>query len=246
MTGLWASYYRFYDFVCGVHPDERPWHYQWLPGNCLYRDLRDILPELDGRILDVGCGKKPYRKWCTKASEYVGIDLDPEFSDFNITPGEPWPLDDSSFDFVLCTQVLEHADNIDLVLDEILRVLRCQGRLILSVPFIYNEHGAPHDFRRFSASGITALLQSRFRVMETRRQGRIGTTCASLILNWIEIASNHAFPARLLKGLLFPVWLLFCLGVNVLALLVDSCDPTQAFYQNVLVIAEKTPSSRSE
>src|SRR2546430_14789614 len=73
---------RMYDLVygslCGTHPQIRRWHFQWLATKDLYRELRQILPELNGRLLDVGCGDKPYLKWASKARDYVGLDVTSE------------------------------------------------------------------------------------------------------------------------------------------------------------------------
>jgi hypothetical protein len=59
-----AHIYRAtYDTLCGRHPWERHWHFQWLAATDLRRELRRTLPKLSGRVLDVGCGQKPYTVW---------------------------------------------------------------------------------------------------------------------------------------------------------------------------------------
>src|SRR5437016_10837641 len=62
------------------------------------------------RVLDVGCGLKPYYPFFAAAAEYVGVDVVETPSTDLIGPIESLPVDDGSFDIVLCTQVLEHAD----------------------------------------------------------------------------------------------------------------------------------------
>ncbi len=53
------------------------------------------------------------------------------------------PYEDNVFDGVLCTQVLEHVVDIDLLLAECNRVIRLGGSLVVSVPFLYSEHEQP-------------------------------------------------------------------------------------------------------
>jgi len=124
--------------------------------------MRTLAPELQGRVLDVGCGSRPYESLVT-AREYVGLELDtPEnrcskkadlFYD-----GHKLPFPDASFDAVICNQVLEHVFEPDAFVGEIARVLRGGGRLLLTVPFVWDEHEQPRDYGRYSSFGLAALL----------------------------------------------------------------------------------------
>jgi hypothetical protein len=61
----WAmtTYASTYPQVAGSHPDVRRWHVQWLSTSIVVRDLAPELHALTGRVLDVGCGRKPYARW---------------------------------------------------------------------------------------------------------------------------------------------------------------------------------------
>ncbi len=237
---LGALYARAYDALCGRHPRVRPWHFQWLAVKDLYRDLRRSLPELRGRVLDVGCGEKPYARWLSGATECVGIDVVAGRNvDVVITPGQPWPLESRSFDAVLCTQVIEHAQDLDNVLAEIHRVLAPKGLLLLTVPFAYNEHGAPGDYRRLSVHGVRELLSPRYAALVLTPQGGIGSTTGLLVLNWIEATLNRSRTSRVLKAVLLPLWLIASAAVNMGGWALDRVDHTNAFYSNVLVLARK-------
>ena len=128
----------------------------------LLRAVQSLAPELRGRVLDVGCGSRPYERLVT-AREYVGLELDtPEnrrtknadvFYD-----GRKLPFEDASFDAVICNQVLEHVFEPDAFVSEIARVLRSGGRLLLTVPFVWDEHEQPRDYGRYSSFGLAALL----------------------------------------------------------------------------------------
>lgn len=236
---LGRAYRRIYEILCGKHPNLRLWHFQFLDAFYLYRSLRRHLSELGGRVLDVGCGEQPYRNWLGRVDEYIGIDIAPgPRVDHVIDKNSVWPIPDQSIDLVLCTQVLEHVDDLNHTLNEIRRVLRTGGKAVISVPFIYNEHGAPGDFRRFSAYGAEALFPD-WTALLIDRQGGIGSTLMILLLNWIESLLNKRFVTRLLKAILLPIWIMVSFLCNVFGLLLDILDGTSAFYNNVLVIFEK-------
>ena len=105
--------------------------------------------------------------------------------------------------------------------------------MIASFPFIYNEHGAPNDYRRFSVHGAKNLWPE-WKLVTLERQGGIGSTLASLWLNWFEATMNRNFFTRVLKAPLLPFWILGALVVNLLGLLLDRMDGTRSFYSNVL------------
>ena len=116
------------------------------------------------RVLDVGCGLRPYEVFFSHA-KYIGIDvaqsgrlaegkkIDFEFDGVNI------PFEDNSYDIVICTEVLEHAIQPESLLKEISRVLDSGGRLFLTVPFIWGLHELPFDFRRYTTVGIKSEIE---------------------------------------------------------------------------------------
>lgn len=236
-----SAYDRLYERLCGRPPwPLRPLHFKWLVSVDLKRDLRSVLPGISGRTLDVGCGEQPYRGWLGEGAEYVGIDVEAGPGiDAVVAPGGRWPLEDQSFDATLCTQVLEHDSRPEHTLAEIERVLKPGGTLVVTIPFAYNEHTMPHDYWRWSARGARSLLGSRFEVVEVRKQGRAGSLLGALWLNWLEHLVGRSPALQVLRALLLPVWLLYCLAVNAAARAIDALDRSGAFYLNVMVLARK-------
>lgn len=128
----------------------------------LWRGVAEAAPQLRGHLLDVGCGLKPYRSLFT-VDRYTGLDIDSPTARSLATAdvfydGGRFPFDDASMDAVLCNQVLEHVFNPDEFLGEIRRVLAPGGRLLLTVPFVWDEHEQPYDYARYSSFGLRALL----------------------------------------------------------------------------------------
>lgn len=152
--------------------------------------LRDAMlefaPLLTGRLLDVGCGSKPYRSFFSVDS-YVGLDIDSDISrQRNIAEhfydGNVFPFADGSFDSVLCNQVLEHVFNPDQFLGEIARVLRPGGKLLLTVPFVWDEHEQPYDYARYSSFGLRALTEKQgLRVLRHEKLGADPSVLCQLV-----------------------------------------------------------------
>ena len=60
------------------------------------------------------------------------------------------PFEDSSFDLVILSEVLEHLYNPFNAINEAVRVLRKDGLLYVSTPFVFHYHGTPYDFYRYT------------------------------------------------------------------------------------------------
>jgi SAM-dependent methyltransferase len=113
--------------------------------------------------LDVGAGTAPYRKELSEhfaVSHYFTVDFTSRGSLDLIADARVLPIRDQSIDLVVCFEVLQHISEYYTVLDEIRRVLRPDGLLIVSFPFIYGEC-AVVDFRRWTVAGMVRELESR-------------------------------------------------------------------------------------
>ena len=69
------------------------------------------------------------------------------------------PFSDACFDWVFCTETLEHLLWPRRALGEIGRVLKGGGRLALTVPFLQAIHQEPHDYFRYTPNGLRLLLE---------------------------------------------------------------------------------------
>ncbi|MEO0683542.1 MAG: class I SAM-dependent methyltransferase [Cyanobacteria bacterium J06649_11] len=129
----------------------------------LYQAIRDFSKNISGRILDVGCGNKPYQHLFSN-SDYVGLEIDSpnnrkqKQADY-FYEGKVFPFEDSSFSTVVCNQVLEHIFEPKNLLTEINRCLQPGGTLLISVPFVWDEHEIPQDYARYSSFGLRHLLE---------------------------------------------------------------------------------------
>lgn len=116
------------------------------------------------KVLDLGCGNKPYKKLFSKNVQLIGFDIKdgPEVD----VVGANWnlPFKDNEFDALICTQVLEHTMKVPKTISQIRRVVKPDGLVFISVPLTYPEHGAPHDYFRFTKYGLRYLFR-RFKII---------------------------------------------------------------------------------
>jgi SAM-dependent methyltransferase len=141
----------------------------------LCSEIGKFAPKLEGKVLDVGCGIKPYRELFSSASNYIGLEVDSsknrliKNADF-FYDGVIFPFDQASFDNIVCNQVLEHVFTPDQFIKEIYRVLKPNGSLLLTVPFVWDEHEQPYDYARYSSFGLKSLLENNgFDIIEQRK-----------------------------------------------------------------------------
>jgi SAM-dependent methyltransferase len=112
------------------------------------------------RVLDVGCGVKPYYPFFEPyASEYVGVDVvDNPAADLQGAV-ESLPVEDASFDLVLCIQVLEHAEDPAQGVRELRRVVAPGGAVLASTHGVQVYHPAPVDLWRWTHTGLDRLFR---------------------------------------------------------------------------------------
>jgi SAM-dependent methyltransferase len=136
----------------------------YIARKALFNSVRALAPSLKGKLLDVGCGSKPYRNLFT-VDEYIGMEI--ESTQYKETKtdidvfydGNTFPFPDSTFDSILCNQVLEHVFNPEHFLNEIQRVLKPGGQILLTVPFVWDEHEQPWDYARYSSFALKHLFE---------------------------------------------------------------------------------------
>jgi SAM-dependent methyltransferase len=112
------------------------------------------------RVLDVGCGVKPYYPFFAAASEYVGVDVKENVSADIVGTADAIPVEDGSFDVVLCTQVLEHVDDPAAVVRELCRVTAPGGRVLASTHGVMLYHPNPQDLWRWTHAGLQRLFET--------------------------------------------------------------------------------------
>jgi SAM-dependent methyltransferase len=134
------------------------------------------------RVLDVGCGSKPYQPFFAGAAAYVGVDVQENAQADLHGAIEALPVDDASFDVVLCTQVLEHVDDPSAAVRELYRVTAPGGRVLASTHGTQVYHPNPGDHWRWTHTGLERLFSANGEWERVEVEPNAGTTSALAML----------------------------------------------------------------
>jgi len=156
----------------------------------LFVSIQEVARQVQGGLLlDIGCGNRPYISLFPSVTRYVGIDL--PWRDLATKQVDVWasglhlPFADGSFDVVLCTQVLEHVPRPWQLIQEVFRVLRIGGKLILTAPQTWGLHEEPCDYYRFTKYGLQYLLEGAgFEVRSIKARGGVFRAMGQTLMNF--------------------------------------------------------------
>jgi len=178
----------------------------WLSPDKLEKDsLWDSIDESSkyakGKLLDVGCGDKPYYQiFSRKVDSYVGLDL---HGGDVIGSALKLPFKNNSYDTVLSTQVIEHVIDPQIMIKEAYRVLKKNGYLILTAPLFWCLHEEPNDYFRFTKYSLSALLnKENFKIIYIKERGNWLITLGQMISIFLESSFNRVllkYPKRFLQ-----------------------------------------------
>lgn len=196
------------------HPSRGAWN--WSLREPLARWLEAEGRSVTGlRVADIGCGIKPYLPYFSSAVEYVGVDLAENPIADVIGPIEQLPLEDSSFDVVLCLQVLEHCEDPVRAISELHRVVKPGGRVLAATHGTYVYHPSPADYWRWTHTGLDRLFRTNGDWSSVSVTPGAGTTaCLGLLVaTYVDLLSQYAhatWAGRILNR-----------GVNTVAAAID-------------------------
>jgi SAM-dependent methyltransferase len=181
-------------------------------------------------VIDFGCGTMPYRSLVmSRGGHYLGADFG-DGADVAILPDGHVVRDDASVDVVLSIQVLEHVRDLDTYFNEIARILKPGGVLLLSTHGTWLYHPHPEDHRRWTRPGLANEIESR---------GWKVTSCESIVgpLAWTTLVRLtgycHALRNVPLVGSLAGAAVAACM--NVRARLEDGITPSHIRNDNACV-----------
>lgn len=157
-----------------------------------------------GDLLDLGCGTVPlynvYKSkvetvtcvdWADSVHKNIHLDIETDIS-------KKLPLEDDSFDTIILSDVLEHVPYPLELIKETKRILKKDGRLIMTTPYTYWEHEEPFDFNRYTRYMYDKLAQdSGLELVENEPIGdELGVICD------VFGKGANAFGNKLVKTLL--------------------------------------------
>lgn len=132
-----------------------------LEREALRKSVNVHIHHLKGRCLDVGSEARKSRYYgliMQHATDYKSLDVMPEFDPDIVASAEAIPVNDGSFDSILCTQALCNVPRPHVAVEEFRRILTPGGIVLVSMPVIGMYRG-PHDLWRFTPAGLKFLLE---------------------------------------------------------------------------------------
>jgi SAM-dependent methyltransferase len=197
-------------------------------------------PVLAGRILDVGGGLGPYRKYLSGVS-YFSIEINSLLRPDLVGSALELPVLTNSVDAVLMNDVLEHLPDPASAIREAFRCLRPGGKVFVTTPFLWNLHYEPHDYYRFTGVALRYLFEKEgFMVSRVEPMGRVFSYLATrLAEKWFNLATKLFFflPKRARRYASFPLVAPVNLFLYAAAVLLDLTNRRDVFSFSLL--AEK-------
>jgi len=210
----------------------------------LLKSVKQHAHNLKGRLLDFGCGSKPYKELFS-VEEYVGVDFvneghphDNEQIDVYYD-GKTIPFPDNSFDSILSSEVFEHVFNLPEILVELNRVLKPGGKILITCPFVWKEHELPHDYARYTLFALKDLLErNNFTVHITDKSGNFMQVISQLTVLYFYDTGYSVVKKIPVAREIFKFLFVFLpnLGGSIASKIFPSKN--QLYFNNI-VVAEK-------
>lgn len=209
-----------------------PLHPQWLLG-ARTKTAALIGSTAHGNVLDIGCADRWAEGVVGDALHYVALDYPTTGRDlYRAHPhifgdATKLPILDGTFDTVLLLEVLEHLRCPRQALEEVSRVLRPGGRMVLTMPFLYPIHDAPHDYQRFTVHGLARELDAAGFHVDAIEPTLGAAETAGLLLNLAAAGMAQQAMRRRTVGMLFlPLIAVVIPLVNVAAWMMSRLLPS--------------------
>jgi|WetSurMetagenome_2_1015567.scaffolds.fasta_scaffold119153_2 SAM-dependent methyltransferase len=163
-------------------------HPQYLGYKFYHNDLFECIKKFaNGKLLDIGCGNKPYAKLINDlVEEYIGCDVvqSSEKTVDIICEATDIQLQSESFNTIISTQTIEHVAEHQQLVNEAYRLLKYDGFFIVSGPMYWPLHEEPYDFFRFTKHGFKYILnKAGFTIYEERSNGGKWALCGQSLIH---------------------------------------------------------------
>lgn len=168
---------------------------------------------LSGDVLDIGCGRMRHKKSIlsgVNVRRYIGLDLEAGKFSYSVKADAYWdgirmPFSDNSLDSALLLEVIEHCPDPLIVLQETQRVLKPNGIIFFSTPFLYQLHGTPYDYHRPTPFELELLFRSAgFDRIQSVASGHWDASLGQMIGIWICHRPMPILFRKILKRIFVP------------------------------------------
>jgi SAM-dependent methyltransferase len=224
--------------MAGLHKlDDKTFRHNWLVHRIHDTALKIALHKYArGLLLDIGCGEKPYHT-LTKGSVDMHFGLDHPGSFHNKSQVDLFAtayktgVANKSVDTVLCTVVMEHLERPQDAMNEMYRILKPGGYIILSAPLFWHLHEEPRDFYRYTKYGLNHLFNTAgFETVEIKPLSGFIVTFSQELVYFLDKLNRSIlrYPTEMLQSL-----------IQAMAFWLNHWDKSYRFTWAYLAIAKK-------
>jgi SAM-dependent methyltransferase len=195
-----------------------------------------------GRLLDIGCGTKPY-ELLFNVDCYVGLEIPGGGHDDRAKSadiyynGKNFPFKKSAFDYIILNEVLEHIFEPEELIGNVYSLLKPNGLLLITVPFVWDEHEKPYDYGRYTSFGLKYLISKKgFEIIDQRKSGNYVETLAQMFSSYM-----YTILCKGNKYISIIVSFFFCAPVLIFGIVLQKILPKNSnLYLDNIILARKS------
>lgn len=171
---------------------------------------------LNGNVLDIGAGLSPYHTYLTNA-KITSLDNNKKLKPDIVGSIYAIPREEGTFNSIICTEVLEHIAEPSKAIKECYRVLKRNGYIYITTPFMWGLHYEPHDYYRYTKHGLEYLLTTNgFTVINIQPLGGFSSFVGARICrNIYNLFDRLSLPKKITVSLAtvlaLPIGIMFYL-----------------------------------
>jgi len=164
-----------------------------------------------GNLLDLGCGDVPlYEAYKDLVTDVTCVDWNAGHKenihvDFAFDLSKPIPLDSQRYDTIILSDVLEHIPNPESLWNELYRLLKPNGNLIINTPFYYWIHASPFDYYRYTEAALKRFARkAKIRIIIIKSLGGSPIVLADLLAKNLDcLPKKGGYLALLVQNLAY-------------------------------------------
>ena len=188
------------------------------------------------KVLNVGAGgeiETMLRQYASAQSfEVQSLDIDPGRDPEIVGDLSTYEFDDTAFDVIVLSEVLEHIRTPDAAVSNALKGLKLGGTLVLTTPFLFPIHDRPHDYYRYTKYGLAWLLRDYVDVTITPRN----SWAEALNVMFVRLIKEKNLVCRFFG----PLIVLLAFAFAPIAMLLGAVFKTDFMTSGYLVTAKKS------
>lgn len=176
------------------------------------------------------------------SDRFINVDIFPFERVDIVSDACDLPFEDDSIDRIIIETGLEHMKNPAEAIREAHRVLKPEGLIFVTVPFILGYHDSPLDYWRWTRDGLKLALKP-FEILEIGNKGGVASA-----LGWVFsefMATLFSFRSKTLHHLILHIVIVLLMPLKLLDFILVNFPTTSNISAMFYAIAQKKQSSQN-